>query len=53
VTQGFVGMVAPSKKTYRRQALRERDAQHEAVRAKWGERKTMVMEIRKKRKEFW
>jgi hypothetical protein len=53
VTQAFVGMVAPSKKTYRKEAIRQRDEAHETIREKWGERKSISVEIRRKRREFW
>lgn len=53
VTQGFVGMVAPSKQSYRKQALKQRDEEHARKREKWGERKTLSKDVRQKRKEFW
>ena len=52
-TQGFVRMWTKLPKAERRQALARRDADHEKHRAKWGEKKLLQKEIRKKRREFW
>jgi hypothetical protein len=53
VTPGFVGMVAPSKQSYRKEANRVMAEEHQAIRETWGERKAISVEIRRKRKEFW
>ncbi|KAJ8469632.1 hypothetical protein ONZ51_g8861 [Trametes cubensis] len=49
----FVGKIISLKGPDRRRALEAREKAHEAARAKWGERKSLQMDIRKKRKEFW
>ncbi|KAH9890009.1 mitochondrial ribosomal protein subunit L20-domain-containing protein [Cubamyces lactineus] len=49
----FVGKIISLKGPDRRRALEEREKAHEAARAKWGERKSLQMDIRRKRKEFW
>ncbi|CAE6529442.1 unnamed protein product [Rhizoctonia solani] len=47
----FVSMVAPLPKQKREELEREqREAQK---REQWGERKTLIREIRKKRRQFW
>lgn len=53
VTQSFVGMVAPSKQSYRREATKKMEEEHAKRREKWGERKKMSADVRRKRKEFW
>ena len=52
-TPWFVGKITSLKGPDRRKALEERDQEHEAARGKWGERRKLNMDIRKKRKEFW
>lgn len=52
-TPWFVGMVTSLKGPDRRQALEARDHEHEEFREKWGERRRLNADIRKKRKEFW
>lgn len=49
----FVMHVAALKSADKKRAVRARDAEHEEVRSKWGEKKSMVREIRKKRREYW
>ena len=49
----FVGRITSLKAADRRVATAARDEEHAAHRAKWGERRTMNAEIRKKRREFW
>ena len=49
----FVGQVTSLKGPERRAALAERDREHAANREKWGERRSLNDDIRKKRKEFW
>jgi ribosomal L20-like protein len=49
----FVSYVAPLSPTQQRAALAKRDRKHEKARARWGEKATLIREIRKKRKEFW
>jgi hypothetical protein len=53
VTPGFVGMIAPSKQVYRREAHAAFEAVHQELRSKWGERKALAVEIRRRRKQFW
>ncbi|KAI9061325.1 hypothetical protein FKP32DRAFT_948908 [Trametes sanguinea] len=49
----FVGKLITLKGPDRRRALEEREREHAEARAKWGERKSLQAEIRKKRREFW
>jgi len=49
----FVGRMATLSTQAQRSNLEKRDLKHEAARARWGERKLIVREIRKKRKDFW
>lgn len=53
VTQNFVGMIAATKKTTRKSLVRIRDASHEENRQKWSERRSLVMTVRKKRRQLW
>lgn len=52
-TPSFVMHVAAMKSAERKKALALRDEEHEEARSKWGERKSIVRAIRKKRREFW
>ncbi|TFY83790.1 hypothetical protein EWM64_g215 [Hericium alpestre] len=52
-SEAFVGLVTPLSRQQQRVALDRRDQEHERARAQWGEKKLIVREIRKKRKEFW
>ncbi|KAI0632438.1 mitochondrial ribosomal protein subunit L20-domain-containing protein [Trametes polyzona] len=52
-TPWFVSKVSSLTAAQRRQALQKREAEHAAAREKWGERKSLQQEVRKKRKEFW
>ena len=52
-TPWFVGQVTSLKGPERRAALEARDKEHAAFREKWGERRALNADIRKKRKEFW
>ncbi|KAG8722922.1 hypothetical protein FRC08_000022 [Ceratobasidium sp. 394] len=45
----FVSMVAPLGKEQRQELEKEQ----KALREKWGERKQLIREIRRKRREFW
>ena len=49
----FVGQITSLKGPERRKALEERDREHATNREKWGERRSMNAELRKRRKEFW
>ncbi|KAF8523203.1 mitochondrial ribosomal protein subunit L20-domain-containing protein [Gautieria morchelliformis] len=49
----YIPMVAPLRKAETRKALARRDQEHEANRSRWGERKEMVVAIRKKRRSLW
>ncbi|KAI0755263.1 mitochondrial ribosomal protein subunit L20-domain-containing protein [Daedaleopsis nitida] len=52
-TPWFVGRVTSLKGPERRKAQEEMAREHEAARAKWGERRALNEDIRKRRKEFW
>ena len=52
-TTHFVAQVAALHRSQRKQFTRKRDEEHEAIRESWGQRKSLFMEIRKKRREFW
>lgn len=52
-TQSFVMHVAALKSSDRKKALTLREAEHEKARSTWGEKRSLVREIRKKRREFW
>jgi hypothetical protein len=52
-TQVFVRLMARLPKPERKKALAKRDAEHEAFRAKWGEKRLLQKDIRQKRKDFW
>jgi hypothetical protein len=52
-TSHFVANIAALHPTQRKQFTRRRDEEHEAVRQSWGARKSLFMDIRKKRREFW
>ncbi|KAI0357425.1 hypothetical protein OH77DRAFT_1502990 [Trametes cingulata] len=52
-TPWFVAKMIALKGPERKAALEKREKEHEAARAKWGERKSLQADIRKKRKEFW
>lgn len=49
----YIPMIAPLSKAEMRKALARRDQEHEANRNRWGERKEMVVAIRKKRRSLW
>jgi hypothetical protein len=53
VTPNFVGMVAPTKMTYRKEAHRRWEATLSTQRATWGERRMLQWEVRQRRREFW
>ncbi|KAI0916813.1 hypothetical protein AcW1_007838 [Taiwanofungus camphoratus] len=52
-TPGFIWRVAAMKLRDRKKVLAQRDEEHEKFRSRWGERKRLVREIAKKRREFW
>ena len=52
-TQTFVMTKAPLKMSERKKRVRARDAEHEKMRSQWGEKKSLIREIRQKRREFW
>ncbi|THH06803.1 hypothetical protein EW146_g9499 [Bondarzewia mesenterica] len=52
-TATFVGYMAKLSTGAHRTASQKLDLQHEKARSKWGEKKLIVREIRKKRKAFW
>ncbi|KAF7314213.1 Glutathione S-transferase C-terminal-like protein [Mycena kentingensis (nom. inval.)] len=53
VTRGFVQAIAALTKSQRRQKRAAQEAIAEAARAKWSEKHSMTMAIRKKRRELW
>lgn len=52
-SQNFVGQIAAVKKTKRKALIKSRDEEHELVREKWSDKKSIVRAIRVRRKEFW
>ncbi|KDQ62575.1 hypothetical protein JAAARDRAFT_149554 [Jaapia argillacea MUCL 33604] len=52
-TENFVGMIARLENPVRKEVLKVRDEAHDEARSKWGHKKSLVRDIRKKRKEFW
>jgi len=52
-TQTFVGAVAALKKSQRRAAIRKEEEKRSGERAGWSEKKTLVREIRAKRRLLW
>jgi len=52
-TAHFVSLVAALRPSKRKQLTRKRDEEHEGIRQKWGDRTSLVRELRKKRREFW
>ncbi|THV05228.1 hypothetical protein K435DRAFT_117525 [Dendrothele bispora CBS 962.96] len=53
VTQQFVGMIAATKKSTRKSLIRTRDGEHQVNRDKWSDKRSLVVAIRKKRREHW
>lgn len=49
----LVAQQVPLGNAVRKSSLAKREEEHEKNRSKWGEQKSMVMAIRKKRREFW
>ncbi|OBZ68684.1 hypothetical protein A0H81_11173 [Grifola frondosa] len=52
-TPWFIGQVTSMKRADRKKALALRAQEHEHFRERWGEKRSMIVEIRRKRKEFW
>ncbi|KAG6336754.1 hypothetical protein ID866_2323 [Astraeus odoratus] len=52
-TPHFISKIAALPRPQRKQLSREFEAEHEAVRERWGERKATIVAIRKKRREYW
>ena len=52
-TTQFVRLMAPLNPSQRKKKQAARDAAHAEQRAKWGERKSLVHDIRQKRRELW
>ncbi|RPD77454.1 hypothetical protein L226DRAFT_544090 [Lentinus tigrinus ALCF2SS1-7] len=52
-TQWFVGKITSLKSADRKKVVAEVEKAHAANRDKWGERRKLNADIRKKRKEFW
>lgn len=52
-TSHFVAQVAALRPTTRKLFTKSRDEEHEEIRQTWGERKSLFVDIRKKRREFW
>ncbi|KAI0786862.1 mitochondrial ribosomal protein subunit L20-domain-containing protein [Abortiporus biennis] len=52
-TRAFVMRIAPLPTQQKKKALAQRSEEHEKNREQWGEKKFMVREIRRKRRELW
>ncbi|KAI0338907.1 hypothetical protein BDW22DRAFT_657375 [Trametopsis cervina] len=52
-TAQFVKLMAPLTTSQRKKKQAARDAEHAKRRAQWGERKALVRDIQKKRRELW
>ena len=52
-TSHFVALVAAMKPRERKKVLKKREEKHQKNRESWGDKKSLVMDIRKKRREFW
>ncbi len=52
-TQWFVGKITSLKRADRKKVVAKVEEAHAANRDKWGERKKLQADIRRKRKEFW
>jgi len=52
-TTHFIAQVAALPPSQRKQFRRRQEVEHEAYRSQWGETKSLIMEIRKKRRQFW
>lgn len=52
-TTHFVAQVAALPPTQRKQFWKRQEQEHEEIRERWGKRKSLIMDIRKKRRAFW
>lgn len=52
-TSHFIAQIAALPPTKRKEFTKTRSEAHEKVRQRWGEKKSLFMDIRKKRREFW
>lgn len=52
-TPNFISKIAALRRPQRKQFRGKLEAEHVAVRERWGERKATVVAIRQKRREFW
>lgn len=52
-TTHFIAQIAALPPTKRKEFTRKRDEAHERIRQRWGEKKSLFVDIRKKRREFW
>ena len=52
-TSHFIALVAAMSLRERKEVLKKREEQHRKNRESWGDRKSLAVEIRKKRREFW
>ncbi|KAI6114117.1 mitochondrial ribosomal protein subunit L20-domain-containing protein [Pisolithus sp. B1] len=52
-TPNFISKVAALRRPQRKQFMGKLEAEHAAVRERWGERRATVVAIRQKRREFW
>ncbi|KAF9077561.1 mitochondrial ribosomal protein subunit L20-domain-containing protein [Rhodocollybia butyracea] len=52
-SQQFVALVAATKKSTRRQLIRNRDVEHEKNREQWSEKRRLVVAISQKRRQYW
>lgn len=52
-TSSFIAQIAALRPSKRKEFRKERDEAHEKIRQRWGEKKSLFVDIRKKRREFW
>ncbi|KAF8827735.1 mitochondrial ribosomal protein subunit L20-domain-containing protein [Lentinula edodes] len=52
-TQQFVALVAATKKSTRTKLIQKRNEEHEANRRKWSEKRSLVVAISQKRRQYW
>lgn len=52
-TSHFISLIAALKTTKRKEFYQKREAEHQAIREQWGDKKSLAVDIRKRRREFW
>jgi hypothetical protein len=52
-TPHFISMAAPLKKSDWKIKIKRVNEEHNIIRSRWGERKTLLHKVRAKRREFW